>query len=286
METLRAFERRWASSAKYAARPMRLAADLHPGYHTRSWAERHTGDRPLELVQHHHAHMVSVLAEHGRNGEPIVGVAFDGTGYGCDGTIWGGEVLSSGATATASSGPATCCVPLPGVTLPCATLADGAVPVVDGRNRLDARPATGGRGSPTNAVIRSQLESGPGCVPSSSMGRLFDAVLFAGRPAAHGLRGPGRHRIRSAGRLGGPQTRLSLPLTVRADGIIDPAHHGARDRAACCGHAAGDAAARSTARSPPVAKLAPRRPARPAHCAVRRGLPERCCCASAVINCK
>ncbi|MGH3558342.1 MAG: carbamoyltransferase HypF, partial [Mycobacterium sp.] len=96
LETLRAFERAVGQLSEIRHQPVRLAADLHPGYQTRSWAERHAGDRPLDLVQHHHAHVVSLLAEHGRLGEPIVGVSFDGTGYGCDGTIWGGEILALG----------------------------------------------------------------------------------------------------------------------------------------------------------------------------------------------
>ncbi len=95
-ETLRAFERAVGQLSEIRGEPVRLAADLHPGYHTRSWAERVVGDRPLDLVQHHHAHVVSLLAEHGRIGEPIVGVSFDGTGYGCDETIWGGEILVLG----------------------------------------------------------------------------------------------------------------------------------------------------------------------------------------------
>ena len=70
-ETLRAFERAVGQLSEIRHEPVRLAADLHPGYHTRSWAERHAGDRPLDLVQHHHAHVVSLLAEHGRIGEPI-----------------------------------------------------------------------------------------------------------------------------------------------------------------------------------------------------------------------
>ncbi|HZU47079.1 MAG TPA: carbamoyltransferase HypF, partial [Mycobacterium sp.] len=96
LETLRAFERAVGQLSEIRGEPVRLAADLHPGYQTRSWAERHAGDRPLDLVQHHHAHVVSLLAEHGRLGEPLIGVSFDGTGYGSDGTIWGGEILAVG----------------------------------------------------------------------------------------------------------------------------------------------------------------------------------------------
>ena len=95
-ETLRAFEPAVSQLSEIRHRPVRLAADLHPGYQTRSWAERRAGDRPLDLVQHHHAHVVSLLAEHGRIGEPVIGVSFDGTGYGCDQTIWGGEILKLG----------------------------------------------------------------------------------------------------------------------------------------------------------------------------------------------
>jgi hydrogenase maturation protein HypF len=70
--------------------PLRLAADLHPDYVSTRWAQRQGLD--LTLVQHHHAHVVSAMVEHGLHG-PVVGVACDGTGYGTDGGIWGGEIL-------------------------------------------------------------------------------------------------------------------------------------------------------------------------------------------------
>jgi len=72
------------------AQPVRLAADLHPGYAATRWARQQS--LPVVLVQHHHAHIVSAMAEHGLQG-PVVGIACDGTGYGPDGSIWGGEVL-------------------------------------------------------------------------------------------------------------------------------------------------------------------------------------------------
>jgi hydrogenase maturation protein HypF len=76
-------------------RPEVIAHDLHPGYLSTRYAEdRGARDRGLRLigVQHHHAHVVSAMAEHGFAG-PVIGVAYDGTGWGSDGTSWGGELL-------------------------------------------------------------------------------------------------------------------------------------------------------------------------------------------------
>ncbi|HEY4991620.1 MAG TPA: carbamoyltransferase HypF, partial [Nakamurella sp.] len=78
-------------------RPERLVSDRHPGYRSAGWARRHRQDRELRTVQHHHAHICSVLAEHGHDGTvPVIGIAFDGTGFGTDGAVWGGEVLIAG----------------------------------------------------------------------------------------------------------------------------------------------------------------------------------------------
>ena len=227
LETLQAFERAVGQLSEIRGTPARLAADLHPGYHTRGWAERHAGERPLDLVQHHHAHVVSLLAEHGRIGEPIVGVSFDGTGYGCDQTIWGGEILRLGSDSHrfVRSGHLLP-VPLPG--------GDAAVRN-PWRMALSQLWMAGIEWTPDLApvatappdelrLIRSQLESGTGCVPCSSMGRLFDAVAS--------LLGV-RHRIDYEGQaaielealassaLGDPGWP-SLPFMVRADGVIDP----------------------------------------------------------------
>lgn len=226
-ETLRAFERAVAQLGEIRGEPTRLAADLHPGYHTRDWAERRVGDRPLDLVQHHHAHVVSLLAEHGRIGEPVVGVSFDGTGYGCDQTIWGGEILTLGTDSHRFVRAGHLLpVPLPG--------GDAAVRN-PWRMALSQLWMAGIEWAPDLApvaaatpdelrVTRSQLESGTGCVPCSSMGRFFDAVAS--------LLGV-RHRIDYEAQAAIELEALAetapddpagpaLSLTVRADGVIDP----------------------------------------------------------------
>ena len=71
--------------------PEILAYDMHPGYMSTQYALAHTGVR-LVPVQHHHAHIVSCMAEH-RIENQVIGLSFDGTGYGTDGRIWGGELL-------------------------------------------------------------------------------------------------------------------------------------------------------------------------------------------------
>jgi hydrogenase maturation protein HypF len=80
-------------------KPTVLAHDLHPAYLSTRYARRRGhGPEPLRLVgvQHHHAHIAAVMAENGLEGE-VIGLAMDGTGYGLDGTVWGGEVLRASA---------------------------------------------------------------------------------------------------------------------------------------------------------------------------------------------
>jgi len=74
--------------------PEAVAHDLHPGYLSTSWAKEWAAERklPLIAVQHHHAHIAACIAEHAIEG-PAIGLSLDGTGYGTDGRIWGGEVL-------------------------------------------------------------------------------------------------------------------------------------------------------------------------------------------------
>ncbi|MGL5661829.1 MAG: carbamoyltransferase HypF [Aeromonas sp.] len=91
----RHFEQTFATFRElYDLHPTLLVSDCHPGYLSHQWAKAYCqahGATHLE-VQHHHAHLLAVMAEHHITG-PVLGFAFDGTGFGEDGTLWGGEVL-------------------------------------------------------------------------------------------------------------------------------------------------------------------------------------------------
>lgn len=77
--------------------PARIAVDIHPGYWSTRWGERvgQTENIPMNQVQHHHAHIAACLAEHGFDADcdPVLGIVFDGLGFGEDNTLWGGEFL-------------------------------------------------------------------------------------------------------------------------------------------------------------------------------------------------
>ncbi|MDC0834563.1 carbamoyltransferase HypF, partial [Geitlerinema sp. CS-897] len=90
-ETRRAFEYTIARLGSiYDFQPHRIACDLHPDYASTEFARKQ--NLPLVQVQHHYAHVLACMAEHQLK-PPVLGVAWDGTGYGLDGTIWGGEFL-------------------------------------------------------------------------------------------------------------------------------------------------------------------------------------------------
>jgi hydrogenase maturation protein HypF len=79
----------------YRVNPVALAHDLHPGYLSTQWALKQKDIKKIG-IQHHHAHVASVLAEKGIK-KKVIGISFDGTGYGVDGNLWGGEILIADA---------------------------------------------------------------------------------------------------------------------------------------------------------------------------------------------
>lgn len=166
--------------AMYAVTPDVVAHDLHPGYHTTAWAREHHRNRALG-VQHHHAHVAAVMAEYGLDPfTPVVGVAFDGTGYGTDGAVWGGELLVADATGFERVAHLAE-VPLPGgdaaVRHPSrVALAHLFAAGIDWDGRLACVAALTGA---ERDVLAAQLGRGVACVPTTSMGRLFDAFAAA-----------------------------------------------------------------------------------------------------------
>ena len=159
----------------FAVDPAVIAHDLHPGYLSTAYALEREGTRLG--VQHHHAHLAAVLAEHGERG-PAVGAIFDGTGYGEDGTVWGGELLAgdlAGFERVAHLRP----VRLPGgeqaIRQPWRMAAAWLREALGERPGLPAALAGSVDGRRWEAVVEL-AESGTASPLSSSAGRLFDAV--------------------------------------------------------------------------------------------------------------
>lgn len=202
-------------------RPSLVACDMHPGYATTRWAQRR--GQPMLRVQHHHAHAVSLLADHGRLGSPILAVVYDGTGYGTDETIWGGELLA---------------VVEPSRFTRVGHLAPFALPGGDGAVRQPARialdlmvragigwdtdlPPVAHVGADGRHVLAQQIARGIGCIPTTSMGRLFDAVSsLLGVCQAVTYEGQAAIELEQLARSGRPGSG-GIDFEVR-DGMLDP----------------------------------------------------------------
>ena len=175
-ETFRSFTEGIAHFRRlFDVTPQVVAHDLHPEYLSTKYALE-CEDVDLVAVQHHHAHIASCLADNGEEG-PVIGVAFDGAGYGADGTIWGGEFLMADLAGFSRAGFLSP-VPLPGsaaaIRQPwrmAAAYLSAAYP--DGPpDALDVIRRNAGRWDDVLAVARSGVNS----PLTSSAGRLFDAV--------------------------------------------------------------------------------------------------------------
>ena len=165
--------------------PAALACDLHPSYLSSQWAREQARERNLPLieVQHHHAHIASVMAEAIATGQlapnaRVLGIAFDGTGAGTDGTIWGGEFLVAGLADFERT-----------AHLRTWALPGGAASVRDARrnafallSELDllehpgAAGLLGGLEKQTRSITATMIERNINSPQTSSMGRLFDAA--------------------------------------------------------------------------------------------------------------
>jgi hydrogenase maturation protein HypF len=155
--------------------PGLVAHDLHPDYLSTKYAADLAGVE-LTGVQHHHAHIASCLADNGEDG-PVIGIALDGTGYGTDGTIWGGEFLIADLAGFERAG---CLdpVPLPGgaaaIRQPWRMAAVYLAAAYPGG--LPAGLAVRERNAATWAAVTAMAERGVNSPLTSSAGRLFDAA--------------------------------------------------------------------------------------------------------------
>lgn len=165
--------------------PAALACDLHPSYLSSQWAREQAREQDLPLieVQHHHAHIVSVMAEAISAGRlvpntRVLGIAFDGTGAGTDGTIWGGEFLVAGLADFERA-----------AHLRTWALPGGAASVRDARRNAfallselgllehpGAAPLLDSIDEQTRSVTTTMIERDINSPRTSSMGRLFDAA--------------------------------------------------------------------------------------------------------------
>jgi hydrogenase maturation protein HypF len=159
--------------------PTAVVSDAHPGYLSHGWAARHARDLGVEHleVQHHHAHLAALLAEHSvPPSTAVLGFVFDGTGYGTDGTIWGGELLLGSYASVQRVGHLRP-VLLPGGDAAIRFPARAAVAHLAAAG-LDPTGTAPGQdlGATGLRLVSRMLATGTHCVPTTSVGRLFDAV--------------------------------------------------------------------------------------------------------------
>ena len=196
--------------------PSIVAHDLHPEYLSTKYAMEQA-EAELVGVQHHHAHIASCLADNDHPG-PVIGVAFDGTGYGADGTIWGGELLVADLTGYTRRGHLAG-VPMPGGTAAIRQPWRMAVSYLDAA--FAGEPPAGLAvldRNPTWPQVAALPRIGLNAPVTSSAGRLFDAVA-----ALLGIRDTVTYEGQAAIELeqcADPLTRSAYPAPVGTDLII------------------------------------------------------------------
>ena len=214
----------------FRVQPEAIAYDLHPDYlATRYALQRAEADQiPAFGVQHHHAHIAACMAENGLDENArVIGVAWDGTGYGEDGAIWGSEFLLAGYAGFHRLAHLAY-VPLPGGDqaarqpwrMALAWLQRSGIEWES--DLAPVRHAAQGDSEIDRLwALRHQIESGLNSPPTSSMGRLFDAAA-----SLLGIRQQVSYEAQAAielEALADPAEKGGYPLEIRPDGEIDPA---------------------------------------------------------------
>jgi hydrogenase maturation protein HypF len=208
----------------FAVAPELVVHDLHPDYASTAYALAREDVATLG-VQHHHAHLAACLAEHGVEG-PAVGAIYDGSGYGADGTVWGGELLVGGARAYARVGHLLA-VPLPGGDRAVAEPWRMACAWLDAAAGAEALPALPARPPALADAVDARrwadvarlARAGLAAPPTSSAGRLLDAIA-----ALCGVRAVVHYEGQAAIELEAVADRAergAYPLPVGDDLVLD-----------------------------------------------------------------
>jgi hydrogenase maturation protein HypF len=213
-ETLQSFEDGIEHFERlFRIQPEAITCDLHPNYlATRYALERaQSTGLPIYQIQHHHAHIAACMADNGLSGErPLIGVSFDGTGYGPDGAIWGGEFLLADYNGYQRFAHLAY-TPLPGGDAAIRKPARIALAQLwqAGIDWDEDLPAVKFLCGDDMTLLRSMLENKINCPQTSSMGRLFDAVA-----ALAGVRGEVNYEGQAA-----------IEFEVLADPAEEAAYH-------------------------------------------------------------
>lgn len=235
--------------AALPAPPRAIAHDLHPDFHSTRFGLELAAELgiPAFGIQHHHAHIMAVCAEHGFDA-PVIGLALDGVGLGTDGTAWGGELLQVRGPHCTRLGHLRP-LAMPGgdrATMEPWRMAAAALHALGRGGEIAARF----KGQPAARALTGLLDRGLHCPPSSSMGRVFDAAAgLLGLCAVMQSDAQAAIELENAARRHGPAPALGEGWCITADGQLDlrpllawladcspiPGEH--TDRAAACFHA-------------------------------------------------
>ncbi|UCC49532.1 MAG: carbamoyltransferase HypF [Gemmatimonadota bacterium] len=248
LETLSHFESSLQAFRQlFRVDPRIIAHDMHPDYLSTRFAHDYPDPSVMRVVvQHHHAHVVSAMAEHGI-AEPVIGVAYDGTGYGTDGAVWGGEILVADWSSFKRVGHLRY-APMPGgeaaIRKPY-RMAAGYVWSLCAASEAEFEAFIATVPVGERIILRRQLETQLNTPLTSSCGRLFDAAaallgvcreaLYEGQPAVE------------LEALADPQVDDMYPFDLLRDGdgwVVDPA---ATLRALWCDFRAGRSISRVAA---------------------------------------